>query len=142
VEDSEIRTGRRSEGLFSASLSFVNKATSGLGILAAGALIELVHFPVHASPATIDIVAPHAVRNLVLIYMPLQITLWIIAILMVGGYRIDRATHEDNLKRLSQSALLAEASPAGMEIAGSSGELEEVIEPHAAALSARIPRGA
>jgi len=142
VEDSEIRTGRRSEGLFSASLSFVNKATSGLGILLAGALIEFVHFPVHAAPATIDVVAPHAVRNLVLIYMPLQITLWAIAILMVGGYRIDRATHEDNLRRLSQSALLAEATPAGMEIAGLSGGLEEVLEPYPAAPSVRVSRGA
>jgi len=110
--------------------------------LLAGALIEFVHFPVHAAPATIDVVAPHAVRNLVLIYMPLQITLWAIAILMVGGYRIDRATHEDNLRRLSQSALLAEVTPAGMEIAGLSGGLEEVLEPHPAAPSVRVSRGA
>ena len=111
VEDSEIKTGRRSEGLFSASLSFVNKATSGLGILLAGALIDIVHFPQHASPATIDIVAPHAVRNLVLIFMPLHIVLWIISFTLIGGYRIDRKTHEDNLKRLAQAAALAEVSP-------------------------------
>jgi GPH family glycoside/pentoside/hexuronide:cation symporter len=127
VEDSEVRTGRRSEGLFSASLSFVAKATSGLGILMAGVLIDFVHFPKQASPATIDIVAPHAVRNLVLIYMPIQITLWIISILLVGGYRIDRRIHEQNLKHLAESAALAEASPAGLVVAGASGSIDEAM---------------
>ena len=116
VEDSELITGRRSEGLFSASLSFVGKATSGLGILMAGALIDLVHFPKQALPATIDIVAPHAVRNLVLVYMPVQIVLWIVAISLVGGYRIDRKTHEHNLKRLAEAAALAEVSTGGAEL--------------------------
>jgi len=123
VEDSEIKTGRRSEGLFAASLSFVNKATTGLGILLAGALIDLVHFPRHAAPSTIDIVAPHAVSNLVLIYMPVQIALWIISITLVGGYRIDRATHEHNLKRLAQAAAFAETAPPGLVIAGGAGEV-------------------
>ncbi len=120
VEDSEIKTGRRSEGLFSASLSFVNKATSGLGILLAGALIDIVHFPQHASPATIDAVAPHAVLDLVLIFMPLHIALWIVAFVLIGGYRIDRATHEDNLKRLAQAAALADVSPLAAAVPGGS----------------------
>ena len=139
VEDSEIRTGRRSEGLFSAALSFVNKSTSGLGILLAGALIDFVRFPVHASPATIDSIAPHAVRNLVIIYMPTQIALWIIAITLVGGYRIGRDTHERNLKRLEETAALAETTPMGMEVAGSAN-LEEGPEPLTA--QARLASGA
>jgi Na+/melibiose symporter-like transporter len=125
VEDSELRTGRRSEGLFSASLSFVAKATSGLGILLAGLLIDLVKFPKHAAPATIDIVAPNAVRNLVLIYMPVQIALWITSIVLVGGYRIDRKLHEHNLRRLADAAAIAETSPAGLVVAGASGSIGE-----------------
>ncbi|MBV9043934.1 MAG: MFS transporter [Alphaproteobacteria bacterium] len=128
VEDSELRTGRRSEGLFSASLSFVNKATSGMGILLAGTLIDLVHFPKHATPATIDIVAPGAVRNLVLIYMPVQITLWFIAILMVSGYRIDRKTHESNLERLAQSAALADVAPSGAPMGATEAAPSETFE--------------
>jgi Na+/melibiose symporter-like transporter len=122
VEDSEIKTGRRSEGLFSASLTFVNKATSGLGILMAGALIDLVHFPAHAAPATIDTVAPHAVSHLVLAYMPLQIALWIVSISMIGGYRIDRSTHEHNLQKLSEAAALAETSPVSAFVGGAGDE--------------------
>ncbi len=128
VEDSELKTGRRSEGLFSASLSFVNKATSALGILLAGALIDLVHFPQHAAPATIDIVAPGAVRNLVLIYMPVQIVLWIVAFSLIAGYRIDRKTHEHNLRRLAQAATLAEAAPGGLGLATAGAPVDEAFE--------------
>jgi Na+/melibiose symporter-like transporter len=131
VEDSQLQTGRRSEGLFSASLSFVSKATSGLGILMAGLLIDFVHFPKLAAPATIDIVAPHAVRNLVLIYMPVQIVLWIIAISLVGGYRIDRKTHEHNLQRLAEAAALAEAAVPGSS-AGIDADALIAPQPHSA----------
>ncbi|MEJ0028703.1 MAG: MFS transporter [Rhizomicrobium sp.] len=126
VEDSEIKTGRRSEGLFSASLSFVNKATSGLGILMAGALIDIVHFPTHAAPATIEAVAPHAVRNLVLLYMPIQIALWIVAFTLIGGYRIDRKTHESNLARLAQAAALAEVSPLAAIVPGGAEDAGDI----------------
>ncbi len=55
--------------------------------------------------------APHAVRNLVLLYMPTQLTLYFIAVFLVSRYRIDRKTHEDNLARLAQAAALAEVAP-------------------------------
>lgn len=113
VEDNEIRTGRRAEGLLSAALSFVSKASGGFGILIAGVMIDLVHFPRQASPATIDTVAPHAVRNLVLVYMPVQLLLYFIAIVLISRYRIDRATHEQNLQRLAQGAALADAAVLG-----------------------------
>ncbi len=115
VEDSEVQTGRRSEGLFSSSITFVQKATSGFGVLFAGVMIDLVHFPVHASPATID---PLVVRHLVILYMPTQLLLWAVAIALVGTYRIDRATHQRNLDRLAEMTALAEAPTAGVIVAG------------------------
>ena len=129
VEDNEKKTGRRSEGLISASLSFVNKATSGLGLLAGSVLIDLVHLPTNASPDVVDRIAPHAVRDLVLIYMPLQIALWIVAISLITGYRIDRKTHESTLAELAQSVSLAEASP----VATLGGGEGAVAAAHAAA---------
>lgn len=133
VEDSEMRTGRRSEGLFSASLSFVSKATSALGILVGSSLIDLVHFPKNIAPAMIETVAPGAVRNLVLIYMPIQIVLWFIAISMIARYRISREMHENNLRRLAESAALAEVSP----VAQAAG-ITETADPRAF----EVPHGA
>ncbi|HWD26310.1 MAG TPA: MFS transporter [Rhizomicrobium sp.] len=125
VEDSEIKTGRRSEGLFSAALSFINKSTSGFGVLLAGVMIDLVHFPKQASLATVDAIAPDAPRNLVLLYMPVQLVLYLAAIVLIGRYRIDRATHEHNLKTLAETAAIAEVSPASEIMAGGSGNPRE-----------------
>jgi Na+/melibiose symporter-like transporter len=127
VEDSERITGRRSEGLFSASLSFVGKATTGIGILAAGMMIDLVHFPKQATPATIEVVAPHAIRNLVLIYMPTQITLYIIAILLIGRYQISRETHESNLRRLAEAAATAETAPVAPPGSGAGADADAEV---------------
>lgn len=104
VEDSQRVTGRRSEGLFFASNAFVLKATSGMGILVATLLLTLVHFPAHADPATID---PQIPRNLALIYFPVTFVLYAVALGCLGFYRIDRATHEENLRQLAEEAALA-----------------------------------
>jgi glycoside/pentoside/hexuronide:cation symporter, GPH family len=125
VEDSELITGRRSEGLFSAALSFVGKATGGFGILLGGLMIDFVRFPTGVPVAVMDKVAPHAVRDLVLLYMPTQLALWIVAISLVTLYRIDRRTHEHNLQRLAEAAALAEIAPGAALVAGASGTYDE-----------------
>jgi len=119
VEDSQLRTGRRSEGLFSAAISFVAKATSGFGVLLSGLLIDYVHFPKHASPLTID---PGVMRDLLFVYMPLQLALFAISILCLTRYTIDRNTHESNLKRLSDAAAMAESEAAGIHIENRSAQ--------------------
>jgi hypothetical protein len=55
--------------------------------------------------------------------MPVQIVLWIVSITLVGGYRIDRATHSNNLKRLAEAAAFAETAPPGLVIAGGAGSV-------------------
>ncbi|HEY4943107.1 MAG TPA: MFS transporter [Rhizomicrobium sp.] len=102
VEDSQRRTGRRSEGLFFAANAFVLKAVSGMGILVAGLLLAFVHFPTHADPATLD---PQIAKNLALAYFPVTFTLYAVALGCLSFYRIDRATHEENLRVLAEEAL-------------------------------------
>ena len=101
VEDSQLRTGRRSEGLFFSFNSLVQKAVSGVGVFVAGFLLSLVHFPQTASPATLDPAIPH---RLVLVYLPTVFVLFVVAFVCLTFYRIDRATHEENIKRLGEKA--------------------------------------
>ena len=105
VEDNELKTGRRSEGLFSAAISFVAKSTNGFGILLSGLIIDFVHFPKNASPLTID---PGIMRELLYLYMPMQFVLFGISIACLSRYRIDRAAHNANLARLAEVAAAAE----------------------------------
>ena len=50
VEDAQIRTGERSEGLFFAGSFFMQKCASGLGLFLSGEILSLVHFPIGATP--------------------------------------------------------------------------------------------
>jgi len=105
VEDSALRTGRRSEGLFFAANAFVQKAVSGAGPLVAGFLLTaLVHFPEHANPATLD---PQIPRNLALVFFPVSFALYAVALGCLSFYRIDRAAHEENVRKLAAEGLRA-----------------------------------
>lgn len=105
VEDSQVRTGRRSEGLFFAANSFIQKTVSGVGIGLAGLILGLVHFPAGVAPGQVD---PAILRNLALVYLPVMLTLYGVAMLFVSQYRITREGHEESLRRLA-----AEAEEAG-----------------------------
>src|SRR5262249_26609594 len=65
VEDSQVTTGRRSEGVFVAANSFVQKATSGVGIFASSLLLGGIGFPRGARPGE---VAPEVIHRLGLVY--------------------------------------------------------------------------
>jgi len=101
VEDGELKTGRRSEGLFFSASTLVTKAVSGIGIFAASALLAVVHFPAAAKPGHV----PDAViRDLGLVYVPTLLVLHLLGLLLLLGYGITRASHTDTLTRLAAKA--------------------------------------
>jgi GPH family glycoside/pentoside/hexuronide:cation symporter len=113
VEDSELRTGRRQEGLFFAAAAFINKAVSGMGIFTAGMIISAIHFPKGVKPGDIP---PEIVRSLGLTYVPVQLVLYGITVLLLTGYRISRASHAETLRQLAAAAdLVQEGAPAASE---------------------------
>lgn len=99
VEDSEISTGRRSEGTFFAANSFVQKSVSGVGVFMSTVLLSGIGFPRGAQPGAVD---PEVVRNLGLIYVPLLGVLMTMVIGCLRSYRISRKGHEENLRRLAE----------------------------------------
>lgn len=110
VEDEELKSGRRQEGVFFAAIAFAAKATTGLGIFASGLIIAAIAFPTAAKPGTID---AEIIRNLGLVYIPVQIVLYSTATALLLGYRISRASHADTLRKLAAAAdLTLEGEPA------------------------------
>lgn len=97
VEDSQLATGRRSEGLFYAANTLMQKSTSGLGVFAAGILVSAVGIVPGMNPATID---PEIPLMLALIYVPALIVLYIGGAGFLFAYRIDRSTHEASVAEL------------------------------------------
>ena len=74
VEESQLATGRRSEGLFYAANTLMQKSTSGIGVFAAGMLVAFVGIVPGMEPATIDPAIP---RLLATVYVPTLIVLYI-----------------------------------------------------------------
>jgi Na+/melibiose symporter-like transporter len=110
VEDEELKSGRRQEGVFFAAIAFASKSTTGLGIFASGLIIAAIHFPTGAKPGAVD---PEIIRNLGLIFIPVQVVLYSVATALLAGYGITRASHAETLRRLAAAADLAqEGEPA------------------------------
>ena len=105
VEASQLRTGRRSEGLFFAASAFVQKATSGFGIFAASNIVAAIALKPGTDPAHVP---TGVMRHLALIYAPTLIGLYVVAFTLLSGYRITRASHRETLLQLA-----AEAEAAG-----------------------------
>jgi Na+/melibiose symporter-like transporter len=97
VEESELVTGRRSEGAFFAARSFVSKSLSGLGVLMATLLLGAIGFPDGALPGEVD---PAIIRMLGLAYPPMVMSLYTLAIAALFYYTITKQQHEANLAEL------------------------------------------
>jgi Na+/melibiose symporter-like transporter len=99
VEDNEVGTGRRSEGVFFAVNAFVQKFVSGIGIFSSTLLLSVIGFPSGAQPGAVD---PAVVRNLGLVYVPVLVVLYVITLGCLSLYRISRTSHAANLERLGR----------------------------------------
>jgi len=99
VEESEVSTGRRSEGVFFAARTFALKIVSGAGIFSAAVLLSAIGFPSDAAGGAE--VAPEVLRRLGIVYVATAGTLYGIAIFFYSRYRISRQSHEDHLRSLA-----------------------------------------
>jgi Na+/melibiose symporter-like transporter len=97
VEQSEVKTGRRSEGVFFAANTFIQKITSGLGLTIASLVLALAAFPTGAAPGQV----PDSV--LVALgwwYLPVMLLLRLLMLGAISLYALDRKAHEENLDKL------------------------------------------
>lgn len=97
VEDAELRTGKRSEGVFFSGSFFVQKTTTGLGTFLAGSVLAAAAFPVAADPAS---VGPEIVDRLIALYMALMLCLYGVASYATSRFPFGRAEHIARLERL------------------------------------------
>ncbi|MGY4397919.1 GPH family glycoside/pentoside/hexuronide:cation symporter [Sphingomonas sp. UYAg733] len=110
VDQSELRTGRRSEGVFFAAVTFVRKTVLGLGLIAASLILTLADFPVGARQGQ---VSADTLWRLGAYYVPTILALWLGMIAVLSLYRLERSDHEDNLRRLAAAKVVAGTPLAG-----------------------------
>ena len=97
VEDSEIDTNRRAEGLFYATRGFAAKAMSAGGIFLAGIIVTLVGMESFVTAE--DMTRDHRVL-LTSLFLPLYCGLHATAIVLLMFFKIQKDTHEQNLETL------------------------------------------
>ena len=100
VEQAELKTGRRSEGIFFAGISFMRKLARGSGLFLASLVLAAAEIsrnvqPGDLSPATLQMLGAGYAFGL--------LALWGSAIAFLFRYQITREDHEANLAALKES---------------------------------------
>ena len=99
VEDSELQTGRRSEGIFFAGISFIKKLSQAAGVFVAAAVLSVAHITPGMRPGD---VSEASLRTLGWGYAGSLFVIWMLMILAVSFYRISRESHAENLRQLRE----------------------------------------
>jgi len=99
VEENELKTGRRSEGIYFAGISFMRKLAQGMGVLTASFILAIASITPGMRPAE---VSEESMRTLGFGYAMMLLTLWMLMLLSVSFYRITREDHEKNLQALAE----------------------------------------
>jgi len=101
VDEHELHTGKRQEGIFLSALSFTGKATSGLGGLLAGLALDLIEFP---KGAQIGTVPTDTIFKLGFVVGPGLMGLHFLSLIFISRYRITRDYHQQVLAQLAERA--------------------------------------
>ncbi len=99
VEDSQVATGRRSEGLIFTADSLPQKLITSLSTVAPGLLLTAIAFPVGAQPGP---EATAAMERLAWLYLPLLFVISMASIATWSFFRIDEEKHAQNLAATAQ----------------------------------------
>ncbi|HIM21400.1 MAG TPA: hypothetical protein EYI81_00470 [Gammaproteobacteria bacterium] len=99
VEDIQLETGRREEGILFSARTFADKAVSGFGLTLAGVILTFIAFPDNTQIREIynGTVPSEILADLALWYIPICIVAFGSALIMVRGYSLSRNKHEENI---------------------------------------------
>jgi len=95
VDEHELLTGRRQEGIFFAAVAFSSKCTTGLGSVFAGVALDLIGWPEGAEITSAADVAPETIMYLGILFGPALGLIGIAALWCYSHYRIDKARHDE-----------------------------------------------
>jgi GPH family glycoside/pentoside/hexuronide:cation symporter len=100
IDEHELNTKRREEGLFFAARSFATKASYGLGSFFAGIGLDIIRFPQSASPETVP---PDAVLSLAILSGPVMFVLFSATVIVSTRYPLTAAKHHDIMRGIQEN---------------------------------------
>ena len=97
IDEHELHSQRREEGLFFAARSFATKASYGLGSFFAGIGLDIIRFPQAASPETVPV---DAVLKLAFMSGPLMFVLFAATVIVSMRYPLTAARHGEIMQTI------------------------------------------
>ena len=101
VEDEQVKTGRRTEGVFFAGNFFIQKCATGLGIFISGMIISWAGLSTQTAP---DAVAVEVIDRLTTAYIALVAVLGTLSAMVFVRFPIRRHDHEARVRQLAAAA--------------------------------------
>ena len=107
VDEHELLTHRRQEGIFFAAVAFSSKCTTGLGNVFAGIALNLIDWPEGATVRSATDVSPDTIYQLGILFGPALAVVGLVSLWCYSHYRIDRTRHEEICAELAIRRALA-----------------------------------
>ena len=101
IDERELLSGQREEGLFFAARSFATKASYGLGSFFAGIGLDIIHFPRAATP---DNVPPEAVLSLAVLSGPVLFVLFAATVVISSRFPLSASRHGEIMREIERRA--------------------------------------
>ena len=95
VDEHELKTGKRQEGIFFASVSFSGKFTTGIGNVVGGIALDLISWPRGIEIQTAADVPPETITWLGLVYGPIVAGFAVVSVYCYTKHRLDRHRHRE-----------------------------------------------
>lgn len=95
VDEHELKTGKRQEGIFFASVSFSGKFTTGIGNVVGGIALDLISWPRGIAIQTAADVPPDTIVWLGLVYGPIVAGFAVVSVWCYSKHRLNRERHKE-----------------------------------------------
>ena len=108
VDEHELNTGRRQEGVFYSARTFFAKLTNSIGLVIAGIALDFIEFPRGKEAGEID---PEKIYALGLLDGPFAMVWGLIAAAIYAGYKLDERKHSQIRAQLAERNSRLNQSP-------------------------------
>ncbi|GHD12397.1 MFS transporter [Halioglobus japonicus] len=97
IDEHQLNSGKREEGLFFAARSFATKASYGLGSFFAGVGLDIIRFPQSANPESVP---QEAVTSLAIFSGPVMFILFVATVAISSRYPMTEARHREIMRQI------------------------------------------
>jgi Na+/melibiose symporter-like transporter len=97
IDEHELETGKREEGLFFAARALAQKASYGLGSFFAGIGLDIIAFPTGIDPASVD---SDAIWKLALLAGPVSVAVFLFTAQLIRPYPLTAQRHTEIIEAI------------------------------------------